>query len=470
MSPDCQNIPSAILNDISQTIFFVPCGSMNAMRHRSHPARAARLESMAHFGVLSYKGAGHLNPLIALSRQLIARGHRVTFFLNAEVDDFIRARGVEFVPIGARDTNSTKHTKPSGGIAALHYRLRRTINEMEMFLRETPSALHRAEVDALIIDELALAGPTLAEILRLPYFILSTSVPYSFGWSAPRHITPAKSLLAHLQSALLEVSVLNMRGPVCCSLDRFRRRAGLEPTRKIRDTFPELAHITQLPQCLDFLRSHLPRTFCYAGPFIDEAARPAIAFPWEQLDGRPLVYASMGTTRKCEPVVFHWIAEACNSLGVQLVISLGGRRDPGMFQDLPENPLIVREAPQLQLLKVATAVITHGGPNTVFETLMHGKPMVAIPTAFDQPAIAARLAWRKASIVLPSGKLSAMRLRAALKKILEDPVYRKSAEAIQAELKSNRGLERAADRIEEAFEQHTRSRKLMPDHAAASLT
>jgi hypothetical protein len=37
---------------------------------------------MSHFGVLSYKGAGHLNPLIALSRQLIDRGHRVTLLLT----------------------------------------------------------------------------------------------------------------------------------------------------------------------------------------------------------------------------------------------------------------------------------------------------------------------------------------------------------------------------------------------------
>jgi hypothetical protein len=29
-------------------------------------------ERMSHFGVLSYKGTGHLNPLVALSRQFCA--------------------------------------------------------------------------------------------------------------------------------------------------------------------------------------------------------------------------------------------------------------------------------------------------------------------------------------------------------------------------------------------------------------
>ncbi|MFC5862378.1 glycosyltransferase [Acidicapsa dinghuensis] len=421
---------------------------------------------MAHFGVLSYKGAGHLNPLIALSRQLMVRGHGVTFFLNAEMENYIDARGLGFVPIGASNSDHVKHEKPSGGIAVLRYRMRRTISEMEMFLYETPSALQRVKVDALIIDELALAGPTVAQIVNLPYFILSTSVPHNFGWSAPRHMMPSRSLLDRIQCALLEVSVLDMRGPVLHSLDRFRYKAGLGSIREIRNTFSELAHITQLPRCMDFSRSHLPANFCYAGPFIDESARPAISFPWERLDGRPLVYASMGTTRRCEATVFHRIAEACEGLDIQLVISLGGRRDPGIFQTLPGDPLVVSEAPQLDLLKKAAAVITHAGPNTVFETLMYGKPMVAIPTAFDQPAIAARLAWRKATIVLPPGKLSAKRLHTALRKILEDPSYRKVAEEIQAELHSHRGLERAAERIETAFKQYTESRALSNIHSA----
>lgn len=431
-------------------------GNMNVTRQGK--------QGMAHFGVLSYQGAGHLNPLIALSRELSARGHAVTFFLNAEAEDRIRVGELGFVPIGTDNRNSAKHGKPSGGIALLRYRLRRTVDEMQMFLRETPPALGRAQVDALIIDELALAGPTVAEMLRLPYCIVSTSVPHSFGWSAPRRIMPTKSTLDRIQSALLEVSILNIRGPVRRSLDHFRRSNGLGPIRDMQKTFPEFAHITQLPQCLDFPRANLPSTFCYAGPFIDEAARPAIAFPWERLDGRPLVYASLGTTRKCEPIVFRWIAEACEGLNTQLVISLGGRRDLGLFQNLPGNPLVVKEAPQLELLKRASAVITHAGPNTVFEALAQGKPMVAIPTAFDQPAIAARLAWRKAAVVLPFGKLSVKRLRAALGKILEDPAYRKAAEEIQTELLSHKSLECAANCIEAALRQYTKplpARKMM---------
>jgi zeaxanthin glucosyltransferase len=412
---------------------------------------------VSHFGVLSYKGTGHLNPLITLSQQLVARGHRVTFFHDAELEARIRPHGLGFVTIAASSNSSgdaRRQQKPSSAIPVLHYRIRRTVNDMERFLREIPQALTRAGVDALIIDELALAGPTIAEMLRLPYFVISTSVPHNFGWSAPYRIAPRKSIFTRVQNALLEISVLRMRGPVRRRLDNFRRQAGLGPIRQIKQVFPELAHITQLPQCLDFPRSGLPPTFHYTGPFVDETARLSMEFPWDRLDGRPIIYASLGTTLKGDPTTFHLIAEACDGLGVQLVITLGGRRDPEMFHDIPGKPLIVRNAPQLELLKRAEVVITHAGPNTVFETLMQGKPMIAIPKTFDQPAIAARLAWLGAAIVLRPEKLSVQEVRSALATVLSDASYRNAARGIQAKIRSAHGLERAADLIVQALENH----------------
>jgi MGT family glycosyltransferase len=408
--------------------------------------------------VLSFKGTGHLNPLIALSRELMARGHKVTFFQKPELEARVRQKGPEFSPIGMSSSCSGVHEradsqhKPSSGIAALRHGIRRIVYDIEMSLREAPAALLRAGVDALIIDEIALAGPTLAEMLRLPYFVVSTSIPHNFGWSAPRRIAPPRSGFTRVQDALLQVSVLRMRGPVRRRLDRLRRQAGLGSIREIKKVFPELAHITQLPECLDFPRSGLPSNFYYTGPFIDEFARQSVEFPWDRLDGRPLVYASLGTTLKSDPETFHLIAEACDGLGLQLVISLGGRRDPKMFHGLPGNPLVVRDAPQLELLKRAQVVITHAGPNTVFETLMQGKPMVALPKAFDQPAIAARLERLGVAEVLRLNNLSARLIRTALVKVLNEPSYRDAAKGLQTRMRSDCGLERAADVIEEAME------------------
>jgi zeaxanthin glucosyltransferase len=411
---------------------------------------------MSHFGVLSYKGTGHLNPLIALSRQLINRGHRVSFFQKPEVAAQVRQHGLEFVPIGPLRSSSAVDTAGDhsslSSIAALRYGIGRIVGDMEMFLREGLTALAQAGVDTLIMDEIALSGPTLAEMLRLPYFVVSTSVPHNFGWNAPRRVSPGRSCFSYVQNALLHVSILRMRGPVRRRLDRYRRQAGLGPIRGIEKVFPALGHITQLPECLDFPRSVLPRNFYYTGPFVDEAARRSVEFPWDSLDGRPVVYASLGTTRKSEPGIFPLIAEACDGFNVQLVISLGGRQNPEMFAGLPGQPLVVRDAPQLELIKRAVSVITHGGLNTALETLMEGKPMIAIPRSFDQPAVATRLERLRVAEVLRIDGLSAKQIRVALAKVLTDPSYRQAAERTQAKIRSARGLARAADIIEELLE------------------
>jgi MGT family glycosyltransferase len=257
------------------------------------------------------------------------------------------------------------------------------------------------------------------------------------------------SYFDRVKNAALQLSMFKMNGPICHKLDGFRRDHGMGRVRDIQNEFPPQAHITQLPACLDHPRSTLPNNFYYAGPFVDETARPVVEFPWNRLDGRPFIYASLGTVKKNGHLsVFRLIAEACKGLDLQLVISLGDRYEPEIGDELPGNPLVVRYAPQLELLKRAKLVITHGGPNTVFEALMEGKPMIAIPMAHDQPAIADRLARLKVAEVLRIENLSAMQLRLALEKLLYDASYSNAAMEVGARIRSERGLERATEIIE----------------------
>ena len=416
---------------------------------------------MSHFGVLSHSGVGHINPLIALSRQLKARGHRVTFFQKPELKSGLLLQGLEFSSISRvrltqkmnRSVNENTDTKSR--LAILRDCLGHIVSEMEISLREMPVALAEAGIDVLIVDEIILSGPTLAQLLGIPYFVVSTSLPLNFGWSVLRRRSGYRvstSLLSRLEDALLQVSVFRMRGPVRWRLNRFRRKYGLGPIQRLEIEFPALAHIAQLPECLDVPRSRLPDNFHYAGPFVDEAERPKVQFPWDHLDGRPMIYASLGTARTVEASVIRFVAKACHELNLQLVLTSGGRRVPEEFTNLPGRPLVVRDAPQLELLKRAEIVITHCGLNTVLETLIEGKPMLAIPIAYDQPAIADRLAWLGVAEVLPFKGLATRDVTMSLQKLLNDKRYRDAALVLQGRIRNACGLKRAADLIEAALE------------------
>jgi MGT family glycosyltransferase len=423
-----------------------------------------------HFGVLPFTGTGHLNPLIALGQELTRRGHRVTFFERAKILERVEQAGLGFVPICAdRSMQPGRPPEPRTGfraeLAMLRFNLRRVTQDVESYLRETPAALRQAGVDALIVNEIALTGPTVAQMLRLPYFIVSTSVPHNCGWSTYPWYSGyrfMRSPVGILEKVLLEVSAVRIRGPIRRALDRYRKSAGLGPLSTIEKACPPLAQITQLPQCLDFPEARLPDNCHYTGPLVGGGARLAIEFPWERLDGRPIAYLSLGTTRNAQEEILRMVAKACGGLDLQLVISLGGRFSPKLFTDLPGDPLVVPFAPQLELLQRARIVITHGGSNTVFEALMEGKPMVAIPLAHDQPAVAARMARAGAARVLPVMRLSVRRIRRAVTAVLSDPAYRDAAEALQKRIRAARGAERAAEILEATLQRHTKQESGSP--------
>ena len=77
---------------------------------------------------------------------------------------------------------------------------------------------------------------------------------------------------------------------------------------------------------------------------------------------------------------------------VPAVLSVGNNISPENLGRNPSNTIVVRSAPQIELLKLAALCITHAGLNTVLESLAQGVPMVAIPIGYDQPGVAARIA------------------------------------------------------------------------------
>jgi MGT family glycosyltransferase len=220
----------------------------------------------------------------------------------------------------------------------------------------------------------------------------------------------------------------------------------------LSSTFSPLASITQVPRAFDFESSHWPSQFYHTGPFHNGKGRKKVDFPWERLTGEPLIYASMGTILNGQADVFRTIiAAVAKNKNLQLVLSIGDQIDPKQIGSAPNNAIIVRQAPQLELLKQATACITHAGLNTVLESLARGVPQVAIPVTYDQPGVAARIAHHKTGVVTSLDKLTADHLALLLKAVLTDPTYRENARKLQKAITEANGLSVAADLIEESF-------------------
>jgi zeaxanthin glucosyltransferase len=414
---------------------------------------------MARIGAFCFPGTGHINPVTALARRLQQRGHTVVIFGIADVEAAVTATGVEFCLIGESDyppgtlKELDQRLSEQRGLATFRFTVERVRNTARMVLRDGPQAVRNAKVDALLVDEADMGG-TVAEHLGLPYVSIACFPPlvqndrippFCFRWSG------GQGWLSRLRNRLGFWLLSRMAAPIFSAVNQQRRAWGLKPYKRSTDALSSLAQIAQLPATLEFEVGDLPPILHYTGPFVDPAQRPSVDFEWNRLDGRPLVYASLGTLQNGSQDIFRVIADACAGLPVQLVISLGGGLDPEQLGVLSGDPVVVKYAPQLEIVKRAAVVITHAGLNTTLESLAEGVPLVCIPLGNDQPGVAARVAARGAGVVVSRSRLNAKRLSSAVNAVLKNEGYHRAARKIQASILCVDGLQRAADIVEDAL-------------------
>jgi MGT family glycosyltransferase len=189
----------------------------------------------------------------------------------------------------------------------------------------------------------------------------------------------------------------------------------------------------------------------FVGPSI--LPRPeAPAFPFEQLTGSPLIYASLGTLFTNHLPFFRACVEAFAESRYQVVMSLGSHVSLENLGPIPANFIVQASVPQLEILQRASLFITHGGMNSASEAMYYGVPLLVIPQAQDQFYVAKRVTKLKAGDMLFMNEVDAQRLSMKAGKILADPVYAQNSAKVGETFHAAGGYMRAADEIA-AFKQ-----------------
>ena len=395
---------------------------------------------------------GHLNPMSSLALQLQARNHEVVFLYSSG------AAGLPFVPGPEKDhiNENRPEISKKQGQDALQFSVRALLTQTEAILKSLPAIVKANGIDALIIDKVQFYAELGAMQLGMPYVHVSNAVHHDFsgytplcvyGW--PHETTPAA--LARNREGVAKWA--NLLESVNEGIKAHARSVGLKiDWNNLDSTLSPLASITQVPRAFDFESSHWPSQLHHTGPFHNGKGRENVDFPWERLTGEPLIYASMGTILNGQVDVFRTIVAAvAKNKNLQLVLSIGDQIDPKRIGPVPNNAIVVKRAPQLELLKRATVCITHAGLNTVLESLAQGVPQLAIPITYDQPGVAARIAHKKTGVVTSLDKSTADHLASLLNEVLINPTYRENARKLQKTIAEANGLSVAADLIEESL-------------------
>ncbi|HEY5744253.1 MAG TPA: glycosyltransferase [Terrimicrobiaceae bacterium] len=415
---------------------------------------------MSHLGLICPELSGHLNPMTTLGRELKRRGHRVSLIGRPDARAKTESAGLEFLAIGERNfpigsiARSTAELGRLGGLRAIRFTAEMLSRAAVTVLEEAPSAIAAAHIDALVVDQVTPAGNTVAEVRQLPFVTVCNALALNTDPALPPAVTPWRYRTGRVwraRNALGDTILRWAAKPIIREINARRLRHHLPLLPAGIPGGAGLAQIAQQPAFFDYPRERLPDNFHYTGPWHAIDSGDKLDFPWEKLDGRPLIYASMGTLQNRQEVIFNTIASACARLDAQLVLSLGSR-DQRLATNFTGDPVVVPFAPQVELLRRATLAITHAGLNTALEALTQGVPMVAIPITNDQPGVASRLEWLGVAKVVAPSKLTVHRLRSSVKSVLSKRHYRARAQQWKAEITRADGLTLAANIVERVFE------------------
>jgi len=382
---------------------------------------------------------GHINPTLPVVKELVRRKHQVLYYSTERFRPAIEETGAQF------DSYCAQFSMPERGPGAFQHvstTLETLLDLTCAVLEHHVEAVRRLRPTHIMYDSFAPWGRFVAQILRLPSIASIPSILVD-GDIVTRYgqdpgIPPEDPRLtpqwhAEFQTRCASLLIYGLSKP--------------PPPSQLLQTYGDFNMVYTSRFFQPAAKTFDERRFKFVGPCFEFRAG-APPFPYERLDGRPLVLISLGTVYSNQPQFFRKCLEELADTPWQIVLSTGGNLSIADFGPLPENFIVRSFVPQLELLRRCTAFVTHAGMNSVQEALYHGVPLVMAPQAADQFWISARAAELGAGLVLGSPAMEAGAIRGSVVKILLSKRYADAAARVGASLRAEGGQMRAADEME----------------------
>lgn len=373
----------------------------------------------------------HVLPGIEVIRELVARGHRVTYADDPIVADQITATGAEFVPctttLPVADNNW-----PQDPISA-----------MTLFLDDAMQALPQLRAhydedpaDLYLYDIGSYTGRALAEAQGRPLIQLS---PTFVAWKGYQEEVGDQLMQLPGADAYRQKfsSWLAGCGASTLDVDAF---SGM-PARSI-------ALITKAMQPnADRVDTDV---VTFVGPCLGDRSDQG---GWTRPAGvGKVLLVSLGSAYTQQVEFYRQCLAAFGDLdGWHVVLQIGKQTDAKDLGDIPSNVEVHNWVPQLAILEQADAFVTHAGMGGSSEGLYTGVPMIAVPQGAEQFGNADQLVALGVARRIDTADATAEALRTALLELTGDPEVRRRSDELRAELLAEGGTRRAADLIEAAL-------------------
>jgi MGT family glycosyltransferase len=415
------------------------------------------------YAIISNPATGHLNPLINLGKELNSRGHQVTIYLPSFRSEFLRrflnvpelnldirvtANGLScrIIPVSLKQAllGMTIHKKK--GIEEVLHALKLFSAGIHSYTNFLEKEFTENRPDAIIYDYTFFAAITASEKLNIKRISV-----YHSGLPFPEFpIPPIGSKFRYKNFTLEDFSeygiLISRQEEIARKLLEKETGSGTLSNLLIAPNSPDLNLITNLQEA-EYPRSkELFKTY-YTGPFLSGNFNTLTE---KTKSDRKVIYISMGTVFNNQSEIYIKLTEACISLNAEIYISGGKsyRKIRKHFRNADVK--IEKYINQREILSRADLFLTHGGKNSICESLYSGVPMIVFPVAAEQIYNGGLVEYLGAgySIEQPEN-LSEDQLKEKIKMVLNDKELYRKLKDISEKFQSNDGLKKACDLIEE---------------------
>ncbi|MBT2409421.1 macrolide-inactivating glycosyltransferase [Streptomyces sp. ISL-12] len=392
------------------------------------------MTSRAHIAMFSIAAHGHVNPSLEVIRELVARGHRVTYAIPPALAEKAAGTGAE--PKLWHSTLPGPDADPADWGSTLLDNVEPFLDDAIQALPQLIEAYEGDEPDLVLHDVTSYPARVLAHRWGVPAISLSPNLVAWDGyeqevgepmWEEPLKTERGQAYYARFHAWLEENGITEHPDPF---VGRPARSLVLIPKalQPNADRVDESVH--------RFVGA------CQG----DRGAEGG----WERPAGaEKVVLVSLGSSFTKQPAFYRECVRAFGGLpGWHLVLQVGRRVDPAELGDLPGNVEVRSWVPQLAILRQADLFVTHAGAGGSQEGLATATPMIAVPQAVDQFGNADMLQALGVARKLLTEEATAEALRTAALDLVDDPEVARRLTKIQAEMAEEGGTRRAADLIE----------------------
>jgi MGT family glycosyltransferase len=403
-------------------------------------------------------GGGTVPADTSVIRALVARGHDVRVLADAVLAPDVESTGAEHVPWD--EAPQRPDLSPESMLiqdwdaktpfeAFARARDGVMVGPAALFAADVRRELQRRPADVVVGNIFLFGAQIGAEAEGVPFAFLVPNLLSFPGSGTPPlgpGLKPARGPLGRLRDAALTRVMGRLFDKGLDQLNEVRRANGLEPIASVLQNFERADRLLMLTsRAFDYEGFSPPPNVRVVGPRLDD---PVWVGDWSPPPGDgPLVLVGMSSTYMDHADVLQRVASALGELPVRGVVTTGPTI-PVDAIDAPPNVTVVRRAPHSEVLRHASAVVTHAGHGTVIKALAAGVPVVAIPLGRDQLDNAARVAHHGAGLRLkPKAKPEA--IARAVRRVIDEPSFATGAERLAAAIAAETSEDRAAAELEQ---------------------